>query len=154
MLAHQNSAEPITFATMSLSDMMQVTEQLNQVLAAESALLKAMKVRELPPLQEQKAALSDQLEHFRLALAVDRSPIEHATDRERERMMMLADELALQIEENMRHTELARGVNARVMGMLSEAVSGSQRATTYGAHGRADTKSGALSVPLNINAQA
>jgi flagellar biosynthesis/type III secretory pathway chaperone len=140
-------------ATIDLSEVMQVTEQLNRLLLEECALLAGMKVRDLGPLQEEKTALSQRLELFQRALATDNSAVVTADEPVRERLMNLAQDLTDNIQENLRLTTIAQSVNRRVMQTFVEVLAEQQRVAVYGNQGQTDSGP-AVTVSVNINEQA
>jgi len=141
------------YTTLTLEDMMGITARLNAILLAESDLLGAMKIKEIVPLQEEKQKLSRQIESFQRQLATDRTIVQKANPATRDELLMLTDGLTATITENLRRTEIARGVNQRVMHTLMENLARKERLPTYGRDGH--TQRGMpRTMSINLNERA
>lgn len=139
--------------SVSIDEMLDATQRLSELLMEEAEHLKAMRVAELAPLQEEKLRLTRLLETAQARMAADPGFVTKANAAQREELLLLADDLAFAVEENFRHVSVARAVNSRVMQAISEVVSDHQRPATYDRSGMASSRAH-LTVSLNLNQKA
>lgn len=137
------------FNTLSVDDMIDVTTQLNQLLATERALLQQMKLRDIAPMQAEKERLSAQLISFQKHLQTDTTPITQADGSARAKFARLATELEENAEAAMAETRRAQSVNRTVMQTLVSAMAEAQKLGTYGSQGMTTMPDVMLSVNLN-----
>lgn len=144
---------PAGVSSVNLDEMIAVTDKLNGILLQESMLLASMQVKDLVPLQEEKFALSARLASFQRALAEDETIAGNSHPATRDRLLTMAGDLALNIEENLRLTSIAQSVNRRVMQTFIEVLAEKQRVSVYsdqGLHGTAPD----VTISININERA
>lgn len=140
-------------AAVKLEDIIEVTDRLNAILIKESALLAAMQLKDIGPLQEEKLMLSARLQSYQRVLAADESIAGEAHPASRDRLLTMANDLAGNIQENLRLTTIAQNVNRRVMQTFIEALAIQQRANTYSDQGTHENGSEVM-VSININERA
>ena len=140
-------------AAMSVNELMDITLRLSDLLAEESALIDAMRFKELPRLHEEKMKLTTVLETYQQVIAADPSFVKRADEKTREELLLRTDDLAFNVEDNFRKVSVARAVNQRVMQAIADVVNEQHRPGTYGRNGQTtSTQDLALSVNLNQRA--
>lgn len=140
-------------ASMNVNELMDVTLRLSDILAQESEHIDARRYNELPKLHEEKTKLVSLLENYQRVLATDPDFVRSADERTREELLLRADDLALNVEENFRKVSVTRAVNSRVMQAIMDVMTDQHRPSTYGPKGvAASTADLALSINLNQRA--
>lgn len=150
---HQLPNAPAGGANVNLEEIIEVTNKLNAILIKESALLAAMQLKEIAPLQAEKLALSAKLQSFQRLLAADETIAGDAHPATRDRLLTMAGDLAGNIEENLRLTTIAQSVNRHVMQTFIDVLAEQQRVNVYGGQGTHETGPD-VTVSLNINERA
>ena len=140
-------------ASMNVNELMDVTLRLSDILAQESEHIDARRYNELPKLHEEKTKLVSLLENYQRVLAADPGFVRAADERTREELLLRADDLAFNVEENFRKVSVTRAVNSRVMQAIMDVMTDQHRPGTYGPRGvAASTTDLALSINLNQRA--
>ena len=139
--------------TMSVDELMETTRRLSDILAEESDMIATMQLKDLPRLNEEKLKLTAVLEIYQQVMAADPSFIKKADDKKREQMILFADDLAMNVEENFRKVSVAKAVNSRVMQAIMDVMSEKHRPASYGRNGLASQNHG-LALSVNLNQQA
>lgn len=139
--------------SMSVDELMDTTLRLSDLLAKESELMSSMKIDELPRLNEEKLKLTAVLEIYQQVMANDPSFVKRADDKKREQLLLLADDLAFNVEENFRKVSVARAVNSRVMQAIMDVMSEQHRPGTYGRKGQA-SQNHDFTLSMNLNERA
>lgn len=140
-------------ASMNIDELMSATLRLSDIMQEESVMLKEMRVRDLPALQEEKAKLTIVLEAYQQRLATDPNFIKNADTKTREELVLLADDLAYTVEENFRQVSVARAVNNRVLQAIMDVVSEEHSPGTYGKLGQASTNQ-RMALSMNLDQKA
>jgi flagellar biosynthesis/type III secretory pathway chaperone len=140
-------------AAMSVNDLMHTTLRLSDLLAEESELIEAMRYKDLARLHEEKLKLTSALENYQRLLASDPDFIRDADPRTREELLLRADDLAFNVEENFRKISVVRAVNGRVMQAIMDVMGEQHRPGTYGPKGVAN-QMGDLALSMNLNQRA
>ncbi|MES2984046.1 MAG: hypothetical protein V4735_02535 [Pseudomonadota bacterium] len=140
-------------ATLNIDELMNATLRLSDILAEETAMLVEMRFNDLPKTHEEKVKLTRLLEQYQNRMASDPSFMNGADEKTREELLMLADDLAYNVEENFRRTAVARAVNERVMQAIMDVLGEKHRPGTYGANGQSN-HSHDLALSLNLNQKA
>jgi hypothetical protein len=136
-----------------VDDLMQITTRLADLLMQETECLTAMRIREIEGFQKEKLDLTQRIEHYQSRIASDPGFLATVDEKKREELLLLTDDLAYAVEENFRHTAVARSVNSRVMHAIRDALTESQRIGTYDRQGQAAGGSD-LTVSMNLNQKA
>ncbi len=152
-MSHHQLPKPADTHALNLNEMIGVADKLNALLVKESLLLAAMKVKELPPLQAEKLALSSKLEAFQRMLAADDQAVARADASTRDSLYDAAANLALNIEENLRLTAIAQTVNRRVMQTFISALADQEQVSVYSNQGQHEMGN-RVTVSININERA
>lgn len=147
------SPEAAMLANLSVDELLRTTQRLTDIMTEESELLKAMRVSELPRLQEEKLRLAGVLELYQEQLARDPGFVKQASDQTREDLLFMTDDLAFVVEENFRQVSAVKAVNARVMQAIMEVVSEQHRPSTYSRYGTAAVGND-LPLSMNLNQRA
>ena len=140
-------------ASMNIDALMAATMRLADLLMKETECLTAMRVREIEGMQKEKLDLTKQLEQYQARIAADPSFLANADPKKREELLFLTDDLAFAVEENFRHTAVARSVNQRVMHAIRDALTESKSIGTYDRQGQAAGGSD-LTLSMNLNQKA
>lgn len=137
----------------SIGAMMGAAQRLSDLIAAESTILTEMRFKDLAALNDEKTKLTKQLEAYQQLLARDPSFVKNASEKEREELLLLTDDLAFNVQENFRKVSVAKAVNGRIMQAIMDVISEQHRPGTYGRDGiTAQANDLALSVNLNEKA--
>lgn len=140
-------------STFDIGEMIAITTKLNEILLEENTLLRAMKVKCIGPLQEEKIKLGQRLESFQRALATDESVLQDTAPDMRDALLSITHTMLNNAEETLYRTTIARSVNQRVMQTIIDAMAEQQRLGTYSNQGQTHSGSDvALSVNLNERA--
>lgn len=132
---------------------MQAATRMSYLVQEESTMLREMRIRDLPKLQDEKIQLGNLLEAYQRRLASDPDFIKNTDDKTREELLLLTDDLAFEIEDSFRHISVAHAVNQRVLQAIMDVVSEDSRPGTYGRHGQA-LSAGDMALSMNLNQKA
>jgi len=97
--------------------------------------------------------LTKLIEQYQSRIATDPSFLANVDIKKREELLLMTDDLAFAVEENYRHTAVARSVNQRVMHAIRDALTESQSIGTYDRQGQAGGGSN-LTLSMNLNQKA
>lgn len=146
-------------APIKVRNLIVIVEALIDVLARETALLRAMRVQEVDQLQGDKQRLSLAYEENHRQLAQDPAPIQQMGETERQGLRELLDALRQIVRENIGAIEGAKKAGERVLRLIVDSVkqqrtqkTGYTRAGTAGyaaVHRR--TPAPAVSLAINAN---
>lgn len=145
-----NAAAP---KALDMNEVHDVALRLNDLVVMECELLSNMRLRELHAVQEEKLRLSALFDKYQQVIATDQQFAETISPDMRDRLYLIASELAGNIEENMRLTAIAQNVNRSVLQIFVGAIAENERATTYSGQGQTETGSD-VTISLNINERA
>lgn len=152
----QPNAQPMPKAMplkpLSIEEFMQATLRLSDVMHEESQMLSEHRIKDLAGLHEEKLKLTQLLELYQLHLTKNPEFLQTVDAKQREELVLLADDLAYNVEENFRKVSAARAVNSRVMQAIMDVVTEHQRPGTYGRDGAASHEGMSLSVNLDQKA--
>ncbi len=138
---------------MSIAELMKLAARLSDILKQENALLERMKITEAMVFAEEKTKLTHRLEAYQKVMATDPSFLSGVDGVTKENLLNTTDDLAIEIEENMYRTLVARAANQRVMQTITEALSDHRRLGLYGSNGQT-SMSGMETISLNLNQKA
>jgi hypothetical protein len=141
------------FSALNVDDMIRITTELNALLSTENDLLRRMHIRDLGPIQAEKQKLGAKLEAFQRHLASDANALKAINEESREKMLILADDLAIKAEDNLQRTVIAQQVNQRVLKTIIDSITERDRLHVYGEHGK-DTAGTGPTVSINLNQHA
>lgn len=144
-----NAAVP----AMNIEGLMEATLRLSDLMAQESIMLSDMRYQDMAALQEEKRSLTKLMESYQMQLASNPEFLQRLDPAQREELIMLADDLAVNVTENFRKVSAARAVNQRVLQAMRDVISESHRPGTYGRNGMAHTSSD-LAMSINLNQKA
>lgn len=134
----------------NMTDVITLVARLAQLLAEEADLLAAMKVSKIEALQQEKLLLVSALETQRKLLDKHPDMLESISAEDRTDLRAVMEVFNAVLEENYRRLLMAKEVNHRIVGAITEVVTESARSGIYnerGEPGDADAK--ALSLTLN-----
>lgn len=137
---------------LNIRDLLDTTVRLKAILAKETEQLKAMKVKELGVLQQEKARLTKLLESYQALLKSNPKALGEMDEATREELGIEMEEFARIVDENYRRVAVARAVNQRIVQAILDVVTEQQHAGTYTKQGVAATPNMALSFNLNQSA--
>lgn len=154
-MAHlqQPPIAPTAHMHFNVDEMITITRRLTDILSEEAGLLKAMKLKDIGSLQEEKQKLSKQLDSMQRLLAADDSPVRTLDLDRKEELILLSEGLEDTIQEALYRSAIAQQANARVVQIFVEAMAETQRTGVYGNQGQAAGATGAP-ISLNLNEQA
>lgn len=116
-------------------DLITVTARLAQVLAEEVDLLKAMRVKEIEKLQEEKLFLIDALETYKKVLVRHPEISETIPSRDKKDLEAIVDVFEDVLDENRRRLQMAKEVNHQVVKAIREVVTERAETPYYGVNG-------------------
>jgi hypothetical protein len=157
MQAQSNHHKPLpnaaAYASMNIDELMGATMRLADLLMLETECLTTMRIREIEGFQKEKLDLTTLIEQYQSRIAMDPSFLANIDIKKREELLLMTDDLAFAVEENFRHTAVARSVNQRVMHAIRDALTESQSIGTYDRQGQAGGGSD-LTLSMNLNQKA
>lgn len=145
---------------LTLQDSIQVTEvvavtaRLTELLREESKELKAMRIRAVGALQDEKNKLISWLEAQKKMIMLNPQMKDHLSDAERANMSNVAEDFARAAEENYHQASIARAVNQRVVQAITDSVRERDHVNTYNALGTTRDQGGTTGLPFNVNQKA
>ena len=151
--SHRPLPDAALQASMNIDTLMNATMRLADLLIQETDCLTAMRIREIEGLQKEKLDLTKLLEQYQARIASDPTFLSSADPKKREELLFLTDDLAFAVEENFRHTAVARSVNQRVMHAIRDALTESKSTGTYDRQGQAAGGSD-VTLSMNLNQKA
>jgi hypothetical protein len=157
MHAQSNHHKPLpnaaAYASMNIDELMGATMRLADLLMLETECLTTMRIREIEGFQKEKLDLTTLIEQYQSRIATDPSFLANVEIKKREELLLMTDDLAFAVEENFRHTAVARSVNQRVMHAIRDALTESQSIGTYDRQGQTGGGSD-LTLSMNLNQKA
>jgi len=157
MLLHQNMPAPIIQPQVSgdvdVYELITITARLRDLLIRETGHLKAMEIKEVAKLQEEKQKLTKIMEAYQNLIKARPELVRALDDDSREELSELTEEFSRAVAENMQRTAVARAVNQRVVQAIMEVVTESSHAGTYNKYGSAAAHSN-MAVSFNLNQKA
>ena len=157
MHAQSNHHKPLpnaaAYASMNIDELMGATMRLADLLMLETECLTTMRIREIEGFQKEKLDLTTLIEQYQSRIATDPSFLANVEIKKREELLLMTDDLAFAVEENFRHTAVARSVNQRVMHAIRAALTDSQSIGTYDRQGQTGGGSD-LTLSMNLNQKA
>jgi len=139
----------------AFNDVLETSLRLSDLITAEVASLRAMRPRDIAPLQEEKAHLAARYDESLRRLRHDPESVKAVDPGRRDQLRRAIERLRGLVGENLRAIDAARTVNEKVLRTIAEAVARQRRpAQGYTAAGtdaavRSDGDSRA--VPLSLN---
>jgi flagellar biosynthesis/type III secretory pathway chaperone len=142
--------------SLKVDELIAVTARLTVLLKEESAHLKAMRIRAVAPLQEEKNRLISWLETQKKIIALNPHMKNDFSPQQQKKMSEVAEEFSRAVEENYHQTSIARAVNQRLVQAVADAVNEQTHVGTYNAYGAARNAMslGAQGLPFNVNQKA
>ncbi len=141
--------------TNNLSELIELTDRLTDLISAEVAALRAMRPQDIFPLQDEKSALTSQMEVWVRDLREHPEPIVAADPERRAALQHSTTALSSVVTENLRVLDAAQSVNERMFKAIAEAVNEqSNPATSYAPNGdlaRPGKQHLADAVPLTLD---
>lgn len=116
-------------------DLITLTARLAQILAEEVDLLKALKVREIDKLQEEKLFLIDALETYKKIIVRHPELSETIPSRDKADLQAMVDVFEGVLDENRRRLQMAKEVNQQVVKAIREVVTEHAETPYYGMDG-------------------
>ena len=131
----QVTSFPLPNRTMSLEDLISVSDHLADILYEESEYLRTMQLSKIIPLHEEKLRLTHQLESYQRLLEENPDILRKADAKTLEHFRAVSDEFTAIMKENFRLNAVARTVNQRVVQAISDAMFETQRIGSYNRQG-------------------
>ena len=149
----QVTSFPLPNRTMSLEDLISVSDHLADILYEESEYLRTMQLSKIIPLHEEKLRLTHQLESYQRLLEENPDILRKADAKTLEHFRAVSDEFTAIMKENFRLNAVARTVNQRVVQAISDAMFETQRIGSYNRQGTT-SMTGDLTLSFNLNQRA
>ena len=140
--------------SIQVNELVAVTARLTEVLREESKQLKAMRIRAVGEIQEEKHKLISWLEAQKKIIALNPSMKDQLSDEERAAMAQVAEVFAQAVEENYHQASIARAVNQRVVQAINDSVRDRDHVNTYNAYGTTRGTVSTAGLPFNVNQKA
>ncbi len=140
--------------SVQVEEIVAVTRRLTELLAEESMHLRAMRIKPVATLKEEKNRLIGWLEAQQKIIAINPSMRDSMSEEEREVIASIGAEFAQAVEENYHQASIARAVNQRVVQAMMEAVRDQHALPLYSASGAQARPTSGSSYQLNLNQQA
>lgn len=157
MMLHQNlnssAIQPGVTGDVDVYELITVTARLKDLLVRETAHLKAMEIKEIARLQEEKQKLTKTMETYQKLIKTRPELVRALDEDSRAELSELTEEFSKAVAENMQRTAVARAVNQRVVQAIMDVVTENQHAGTYTKYGTNHAPSG-MSVSFNLNERA
>lgn len=138
--------------TLDMSEMLDATLKLRDILLQETECLKQMKIAELATLHTEKQRLTSLLESYQTLLKANPKAIAALDEESREALAETMGEFTRIVDENYRRVAVARSINQRIMQTILDVVAENQHVGNYTKQGAATTPSVTLSFNLNASA--
>lgn len=156
MMLHQNiqpTVQPSVTGDIDVYELITVTARLKDLLVRETAHLKAMEIKEIGRLQEEKQKLTKTMEAYQKLIKARPELVRALDEDSRAELAELTEAFSKAVAENMQRTAVARAVNQRVVQAITDVVTENQHAGTYTKYGTNTAPSG-LAVSFNLNERA
>lgn len=137
-----------------VNEMVAVTARLTELLRAESQELRAMRIRAVGEMQEEKNMLISWLEAQKKIIALTPEMKDRLSEQERAEMTRVAEDFAVAVEENYHQASIARAVNQRVVQAINDSVRSNEHVNTYNAYGATRNGPTTAGLPFNVNQKA
>lgn len=140
--------------TIQVNELVAVTARLTEVLREESKELRAMRIRAVGEMQDEKNMLISWLEAQKKIIALTPEMKDRLSEKERADMTRVAEDFAVAVEENYHQASIARAVNQRVVQAINDSVRSSEHVNTYNAYGSTRNTVTGGGLPFNVNQKA
>lgn len=140
--------------TIQVNELVAVTARLTEVLRAESLELRAMRIRAVGEMQDEKNKLIGWLEAQKKIIALTPEMKDRLSEEERAEMARVAEAFAVAVEENYHQASIARAVNQRVVQAINDSVRSNEHVNTYNAYGNTRNTVSSTGLPFNVNQKA
>lgn len=156
MALHQNVPAPIQPAItgdVDVYELITITARLRDILVRETAHLKAMEIKEIAKLQDEKQKLTKLMDAYQKLIKARPELVRMLDEDSRAELAELSDEFSRALTENMQRTAVARAVNQRVVQAIMEVVTEANHAGTYNKYGTAAAPAN-MAISFNLNQRA
>ena len=140
--------------SIQVNELVAVTARLTEVLREESKELRAMRIRAVGELQDEKNKLIGWLEAQKKIIALTPEMKDRLSEAERAEMARVAEDFAVAVEENYHQASIARAVNQRVVQAINDSAHSSEHVNTYNAYGATRNGVASAGLPFNVNQKA
>lgn len=152
-MSRNQSAQTDALQSMNISELRDITNRLNALIAQEAELLESHRYGDLAKIHEEKLVLTARLEAYQAALSTKPDFLKNADIHIREELLLLTDDLAYGVEDNFKKIAVARAVNQRVLQAIRDVLTEQHSPTTYGRDG-CTGQSDSLTLSMNLNEKA